>query len=865
MHILLLSDQKLFHSSLLNNKNVIPITTTVCRQSLHLADNHNRIWIVSNSIVADNSTYRPGNIMTKQRNIIDFTPPRHTTNVEPSIVLPQLVVSAQRTIKHQLRQLLPDFFSRIDDSLFDMADKAESNQQQTLYFDAMREVRLQKDSMQDAYFKALTEAFQHSLSHTVPQIKAANSLDQAGLMEDEQLEESLAITNMVTSAEGRSKEALFGLTMRLNYLIEDIEITKDNNPLRPEILFNAFIPAVKLMDADIKVRLVIYKLFDKFVAQKIGPIYDNVNADLIASGVLPRIKSTVRKSEDDHVNPHTAIPANTVLPTDEMSPEKNALEGMPAFDPNQPEGIFNSLQQLLSMTRATPATNGVPNNIAAGPVAAGAVGGEAIAGSTTAPASSGEATTVTYAPQQVLAALNQIQSAGDSVLQQSQQQPSANIIKSTVIETIAATQSDDGKEIAQADTDAIDIVSMLFDFILDDPSLPDNLKAQIARLQIPLLKVAIIDKGFFAKKTHPARQLLNELAYAGSGLEEMDPEEDAVFQMVSYVVDSILAEFEENTEIFSTLHDEFVSFIEKERESNRLASEMLENAKDLVAGEIQRRVTNNRVPPLVSIILIDAWKDVLTHLYLRDGDEGAGWNTALQVADDLIWSVQPKLSVSERQRLVKIIPRVLNGLRDGLTLIQFDHEASEQLFAGLEALHLASLRGGLNPQTPEAGQTTPTPTDLNEDDFGIDMSTMPEADSTNATQNGEDSFIEEIILASTQPLPWDNTDLNASQYAEEIKDMALGTWVEFINAETKVRSRGKLAWKCDFTGEYTFVDRKYKVVADLSNRKLIEEFESGRASFVDDVPLFDRALDSVIGGIKRALNSKNSAEDPVPH
>ncbi len=809
--------------------------------------------------------------MSKQRNIIDFTPTSRSTSSEPGIILPQLVVSAQRTIKHQLRQLLPTFFSRIDDSLFDMADKAESNQQQTLYFDAMREIRLQKDAMQDAYFKALIETFQHSLNHdTVPQIKTAGSLDQIGLMEDEQLEESLAITNMVTSAESRYKEALFGLTARLDFLIEDIEITKNNNPLHPEALFNAFIPAMKLMNADIKVRLVIYKLFDKFVAQKIGPMYDNVNADLIASGVLPRIKSTVRKSGDDYTSPHTATtPANTSLPMDNISPEAGTPQRMPVFDPNQAEGMFNSLQQLLSMTRVAPVAGGIPDNTVAGSVTTGMVAGGVTDGTGITTATEDEITrgnAVTYAPQQVLTALSQIQASGDSVLQQpQQQQPSANIIKSTVIETIAATQADDGKKIAQADIDAIDIVSMLFDFILDDPSLPDNLKAQIARLQIPLLKVAIIDKDFFAKKAHPARQLLNELAYAGSNLEEMDSEEDAVFQMVSYVVDSILTEFEENTEIFSTLHDEFVDFIEKERESNKLAGEMLENAKDLVASEIQRRVTDNRVPPLVSIILIDAWKDVLTHLYLRDGDEGTGWNTALQVADDLIWSVQPKLSVNERQRLVKIIPRVLNGLRDGLTLIQFDHEATEQLFAGLEALHLASLRGRLDAQTPEVKPTTATPSNPNDDNFGIDMSTLPETDNTNTPQTGKDSFIEEIILASTQPLPWDNEDLNASQYAEEIKDMALGTWVEFTNAETNVCNRGKLAWKCDFTGEYTFVDRKYKVVADLSNRKLIEEFESGHASFADDVPLFDRALDSVIGGIKRALNNKNSAEDPVLH
>jgi len=820
--------------------------------------------------------------MAKQRNIIDFDLTRRTIGTERSITLPQLVVSAQRTAKHQLRQLLPSFFSSIDDSLFDMADKAESNQQQTLYFDAMREVRLRKDAMQKAYFDTLTVSFQHSLSEPIAQTKAASSLDNAGLMEDEQLEESLAITNMVTSAETRSKEALFGLTTRLDFLIEDIEITKDNNPLRPEILFEAFIPAVKLMDADIKVRLVIFKLFDKFVAQKIDPLYNSINADLVAAGVLPRIKSTVRKSADEPMNPY-ATASN--FAAGEMSDEADGFPNMPVIDPNQPEGMFNSLQQLLSMSRSVPVTGGAtvsgapssapgggtvaPGMMAGGISGAGGAGTAGVANVAGAEAANGTTGVLTYAPQQVLTALSQIQSAGDSLMQQSQQQhePSANIIKSTVIEAIAGTQAgasaDEDKEIGQADTDAIDIVSMLFDFILDDPSLQDNLKAQIARLQIPLLKVAIIDKDFFAKKSHPARQLLNELAYAGSGQEEMDPEEDAVFQMVSYVVDSILAEFEENTEVFSTLHDEFVEFIEKERESNKLAGEMLENTKDLVAGEIQRRVTDNRVPPLVSIILIEAWKDVLTHLYLRDGDQGTAWNTALQVADALIWSVQPKLAASERQRLIKIIPRILNGLRDGLTLIQFDHEATEQLFAGLETLHLASLRGGLETETPAAQQTEPTSNSLSDDDFGIDMSAMPEE--ANAEQGNGDSFIEEIILASEQPLPWEGDELTSSQYAEDIKDMALGTWVEFIDAETETRKRGKLAWKCDFTGEYTFVDRKYKVVADMSNRKLIDEFESSHASFVDDVPLFDRALDSVISGIKHALDRKGSEAEPAVH
>jgi hypothetical protein len=780
--------------------------------------------------------------MAKQRNIIDFDISRRPTDTGPKVTMPQLVVSAQRTAKHYLRELLPKFFARVDDCLFDMADKADNNQQQTLYFDAMRGVRLQKEAMQKAYFAALNAAFETPLArpHHYQQPSTASG-DQISLVDDEQLEESLAVTNMVSAAENSYREALFALTARMDFLIEDIEITKDNNPLRPEVLFSAFTPAVKTMEVDIKVRLVVYKLFDKFVAQKLGPLYDSINADLVAAGVLPRIKGGIRKSADGH-SPYPTTGVSTV--------EADQAATMTAMNSGHPEGMFGSLQQLLSMQRTAPLP-GSGNGSQAG--------GTAVSGGS--PGAGGGEAAMYFAPQDILAGLSQLQMDREFSPQQGSGQASANIIKATLVKCIG----EEDKKIGQADTDAIDIVSMLFDFILDDPSLQDSLKAQIARLQIPLLKVAILDKEFFARKSHPARQLLNELAYAGSGLEEMDPEEDAVYQMVCYVVDSVLAEFEDNTEIFATLLSEFTTFVEKERESNRLAEEMLEQAKDVVAGEIQRRITDNRVPPLVSNILISAWKDVLTHLYLRDGSNSTSWNTALQVADDLIWSVQPKLVVSERQRLIKVIPRVLNGLRDGLTLIRFDAEATERMFSGLETLHLASLRGGVSEATTPTKAVTAknAPTD---DDFGIDLSTLPPGvDENSHDGTEEDNFIEEIILASTQALPWEDETLNDSPYASEVRDMALGTWLEFADAESGHRRRGKLAWKCDFTGEYTFVDRKYKVVADLSNRQLIEEFELGRAALVEDVPLFDRALDSVINGIRQALDRKGATSDPVSH
>jgi hypothetical protein len=257
----------------------------------------------------------------------------------------------------------------------------------------------------------------------------------------------------------------------------------------------------------------------------------------------------------------------------------------------------------------------------------------------------------------------------------------------------------------------------------------------------------------------------------------------------------------------------------------------------------------------------------LGHIHLRDGGQGTAWNTALQVADELIWSVQPKHAVNDRQRLIKIIPRVLNGVRDGLTLVAYDRKRTERIFSELEKLHLASLRGEISAQQTDIDVDSLLE-GLEEDDFitddeFYDMARSKKENGVVAASELDDLNIEDIIKASEKAGGDDQATLY-SPFAEEIRNMALGTWVEFNKEGSDQRVRGKLAWKCDFTGEYTFVDRKYQVVADIKRKDLVQEFEAERAHFVEDVPLFDRALDAVIKGIQSTLKrgSQNNA-DPL--
>jgi hypothetical protein len=451
-----------------------------------------------------------------------------------------------------------------------------------------------------------------------------------------------------------------------------------------------------------------------------------------------------------------------------------------------------------------------------------------------------------FHPHDIVTALSKLQISALFSLYKTQGKESANIITSAIIEELSQLPEDtEAKTIHKTDIETIDIVCMLFDFILKEPNLSVSLKALFTHLQIPFIKVAILDPRFFSRTDHPARQLLNELAHADRSLEDPDSEQNATFRMVRYVVDRIVMEFDQDTTIFSLLLDEFTQFMNRERDSNKLAEDKKQQARKIVASEIEQRLENYEMPELISNIILNPWKSVLLHIYLRDGKGTHAWETALKIMDGLVWSVQPKLIVNERQKLIKAIPRIINGLRDGMTLIQFDLATANNMLEDLKELHLACLRGSIpeafqNSQEQSAKQTLAESSfirslDISEDDFGVDLSAFPESET--------DEYSEQSEL-NAKPV--------SSQYTGIIKGLELGSWIEFTNPDSGEHFRGKLSWKCKVTKEFTFVDHSYRVVADLAYQQLLEAFEQGHAEIIEDVPLFDRALSAVAVDIKAA-------------
>ena len=88
----------------------------------------------------------------------------------------------------------------------------------------------------------------------------------------------------------------------------------------------------------------------------------------------------------------------------------------------------------------------------------------------------------------------------------------------------------------------IDIVSMLFEFILRDTQVPAEVRAQLGRLQFLVLKIALRDESLLTTKAHPARMLVNRIGSISLGLKQVDPSGIAVTEEICRIVEAILAD-----------------------------------------------------------------------------------------------------------------------------------------------------------------------------------------------------------------------------------------------------------------------------------------------------------------------------------
>src|SRR5258708_18388011 len=117
------------------------------------------------------------------------------------------------------------------------------------------------------------------------------------------------------------------------------------------------------------------------------------------------------------------------------------------------------------------------------------------------------------------------------------------------------------------DAIAVDVIGLLFDYIFRDPTIAESTRTLFSRLQVPVVKAALLDRSFFSDKKHPARQLLDDLAAAAVGAVNDEAYRAAFEQVATKTIDRICADFEIDVAVFRDAARQLHEFVNQEHQN----------------------------------------------------------------------------------------------------------------------------------------------------------------------------------------------------------------------------------------------------------------------------------------------------------
>jgi exonuclease VII small subunit len=714
-----------------------------------------------------------------------------------------------------------------DEALAEWITATQNRDLQKLYQDARKAIGAQRKRIETEFHKHYLSEFRKHTSKIKDVSASFSELETSlSLVGEDDLEETLKFKEMATKLRRYCDEELGALDQRIGVLLGDANLAAEDNPFGPESILDAYQQACHGLEAGPKVRDVLRKLFDDYVADSVRSIYKEVNELLVRNSILPKIRYGVSKKPDDKAGGARKGAAKEAG-KEEGNEGKDGAEA--AQDADAEQNLFSLLQKLVG----------------GGP---GAGGGVALPPGA-----------VVLQGAELLGALTQVQ-RGDAqalpngvpvTISEQAQVGTTNVLRELKTSSF-------GAGLVQMDATTLDILSLLFDQLFDDPKVPVGLKGLIGRLQIPMLKVAIADKSFFAKKTHPARQLLDMFGEVAVRLPADFTSDSSTFMHLEAIVQHILDNFQDDVGIFDSAREQLQGVVaEHDRQvevETRAVAEKVEQTENLAVAktaaedEVKVRVQAHKLPGAVLEFLVEHWLRYLLLAHAKSGRGGADWKDAVEVMDRLIWSVEPKSTPEERRKLAAIVPALVRQIIAGLQALGAANEVRERFFGELMKIHTESIEHkDKDRKAPEpADEKTGPPPTL---DFTAPVTVK------NPYGEGE---VNVTGLDFTAPAPNDIKGKKAAMVSllsvDPPADMAMGDWVEFRPKGDDAQPRAaKVLFITPKKTRYVFSNRQGKDVTELTRPEIVRRLRTGEAVRLDappEEPLFDRIMNGLVGKLK---------------
>ena len=717
--------------------------------------------------------------------------------------------------------LTPLFLTMLDNAdvaLLEFAGKAESNAAQGKFFEAMQELKRKRSEVEPAFFKVVDSGFQEFINGESNPERVVTRADEfvvnkLSLVQKHEVEAALPIQNMVAKANASYSEQLYGLNQRLAVINGGAKLREEELPGGPRRLAEAARGAFHLLVIEDNTRLVVYAVFERYVMRELAGMYDEYNRRLVNAGILPNLKYEIRKLHDPRrVKPSTAP----------------AVAAAGALPQTVGEETFQSILEMLRVHRAG--------------------SGAATLAATHAGAGSREAVTAgtRTAILDAIGVMQQEYSAAEAS-ERFHQDVIENIgVDLDLLDRLKRTLAEerqrlyggiDRRRVAGADADIIDLVGMLFDFMLQDEQLPNAVKALLSRLHTPFLKVAIIDRQLFTERRHPGRRLLDAMAEAGTRWVAEEDLNRGIFPCMRNLVERILRDFNDDLSLFDELLDEFNTHLRDveqkaqaiERRSVEAADGQarLQNARERASAEINGILHAAPLMPDARAFMRQVWVEKLTFILLREreGDASDAWELAVKLAHALVWSFTPTADADARDKLHEALPTLRAEVREGLDQLQgYGRRDNDRMFTQICSWQDQAL----NP---------PTPATMPPEVFSEPGREQPGAPPSAADQ-------EPLLSPALQAR------------IERLGQLPFDTWFEFTAADSGRQQRLKLAWYSKISSNYMFVDAMGVKAAEHTRMDLAVQLDSGQARILEfqNKPFLDRALETILTWLGRNKN-----------
>lgn len=534
------------------------------------------------------------------------SPSASVTSSLPENDRSRLLDALQKTVLGQVLPVLEVTLGSVDDYLFDRSQNGEED----LGLIALRAMRRARGKITQRFQQEVANGFTDLRMLAGKRSEEAPSVGpDLSLLSDQDLEEQLAIEQLATFVL-RSHAHSFEILEKRLAVVAGIPLASDQNPFSPGYLASALGEALNQMESDEDLRIVVFKYFERELSSVMPAVLDRANALLAAAGILPELRANSGRPQQAP-QPEQQQPQ---MHQPQMPQSDPAALGMQMQASAAEQAMFANMLGMLQGWRSSMGVAGQAQAAAPG------MGGFQPAGPTL---GTTDLLSILSLMQRDAPAHAAPSDPGMTLAQQLRQQMAQSARKLGV--------ADDNMQLDGLDSDAVDLVALLFDVLLDGPQYDANIRRMIGRMLVPYVKVAVKDRRMFLFKEHPARRLLNTVAEACEGNHGEAPQERALLTRVDHTIDRLVAEFNEDVAIFETLESELRGYMGQHRKRFELAEkrsteaqrgrERLQQARAQVADDLSRSRSDRELPPVIEDFFNRHAAHHLAQVLLRDGHQ----------------------------------------------------------------------------------------------------------------------------------------------------------------------------------------------------------------------------------------------------